>query len=140
MKPATPGILRKAIVPVVISLLISGCASTGAGPGIAYRGGVLTDAKGMTVYTYLKDSFNKSNCTGQCEANWPPLRAAANEYGMDDLRTFKRDDGTLQWAFDGKPLYLWIKDAKPGDKTGQGVANAWSTVIEPPTPKVVSDY
>lgn len=140
MKPATPRVLRKAIFPVVISILISGCASTGSGPGIAYRGGVLTDAKGMTVYTYLKDSFNKSNCTGQCEANWPPVRPAANEYGMNDLHPFKRDDGTLQWAFEGKPLYLWVKDAKPGDKTGQGVANAWSAVIEPATPKIVSDY
>ena len=36
-----------------------------------------------------------------------------------------RDDGGKQWAYKGKPLYLWAKDAKPGDKTGDGFNNVW---------------
>ena len=32
-----------------------------------------------------------------------------------------RDDGKKQWAMKGKPLYYWSKDAKAGDKTGEGV-------------------
>ena len=36
-----------------------------------------------------------------------------------------RDDGSKQWAYKGKPLYTWVKDAKPGDRTGDGFNNAW---------------
>jgi predicted lipoprotein with Yx(FWY)xxD motif len=36
-----------------------------------------------------------------------------------------RDDGTKQWAYQGKPLYTWSKDSKPGDRTGDGVNNLW---------------
>lgn len=37
----------------------------------------------------------------------------------------KRDDGVPQWAYKGRPLYTWSKDAKPGDRTGDGFNNAW---------------
>jgi len=36
-----------------------------------------------------------------------------------------RDDGSKQWAYKGKPVYLWGKDQKPGDKTGDGFNNVW---------------
>ena len=36
-----------------------------------------------------------------------------------------RDDGGKQWAYKGKPLYTWSKDAKAGDKTGDDVNNIW---------------
>jgi predicted lipoprotein with Yx(FWY)xxD motif len=36
-----------------------------------------------------------------------------------------RDDGSKQWAYKGKPLYTWVKDAKPGDVTGDGVNSVW---------------
>jgi predicted lipoprotein with Yx(FWY)xxD motif len=32
-----------------------------------------------------------------------------------------RDDGSAQWAYHGKPLYLWVRDKAPGDTTGDGV-------------------
>jgi predicted lipoprotein with Yx(FWY)xxD motif len=32
-----------------------------------------------------------------------------------------RADGSKQWAYDGKPFYLWMNDKKPGDVTGDGV-------------------
>jgi predicted lipoprotein with Yx(FWY)xxD motif len=28
----------------------------------------------------------------------------------------------------GKPLYYWVKDTKPGDKTGDNVQNVWHIV------------
>jgi len=37
----------------------------------------------------------------------------------------RRDDGTSQWAYKGKPLYFWAKDAKPGDRSGDGVNQVW---------------
>ena len=39
-----------------------------------------------------------------------------------------RTDRTKQWTYDGKPLYLWIKDQKPGDMTGDGVKGVWHVV------------
>ena len=34
----------------------------------------------------------------------------------------ERTDGTKMWAYEGKPLYTFIKDKKPGDVTGDGAA------------------
>ena len=39
------------------------------------KGPALTDAKGMTLYTFDKDSAGKSACSGKCAENWPPLIA-----------------------------------------------------------------
>ncbi|MGH8849358.1 MAG: COG4315 family predicted lipoprotein, partial [Casimicrobiaceae bacterium] len=39
-----------------------------------------------------------------------------------------RDDGSKQWAYDGKPLYHWSKDKKPGDMTGDGFNGVWHAV------------
>src|SRR6185437_12433588 len=36
-------------------------------------GSIVTDPKGMTLYTYDKDTQGQSNCTGQCAVNWPPF-------------------------------------------------------------------
>jgi predicted lipoprotein with Yx(FWY)xxD motif len=32
-----------------------------------------------------------------------------------------RDYGSKQWAYESKPLFLWIEDQNPGDKSGDGV-------------------
>ncbi len=94
--------------------------------------GVLVDGAGMTLYTFDKDTAasGKSACNGQCAINWPPLAAAATDTGSGDYSVITRDDGAKQWALKGKPLYLWIKDKKPGDQTGDGVNGAW-TVAKP---------
>ena len=39
-----------------------------------------------------------------------------------------RDDGSRQRAYQGKPVRLWIKDQKPGDKSGNGVNKVWHVV------------
>jgi predicted lipoprotein with Yx(FWY)xxD motif len=36
-----------------------------------------------------------------------------------------RDDGSRQWAYKGKPLYLRAKDANPGEGAGDGAENLW---------------
>ena len=43
----------------------------------------------------------------------------------DYLFCLHRSTGHKQWTYKGKPLYLWIKDSKPGDRTGDGFNNAW---------------
>ena len=89
--------------------------------------GALTNSAGMTLYTFDKDAAGsgKSTCNGPCAANWPPLMAAADAKPSGYYTVVTRDDGGKQWAYKGKPLYLWIKDSKPGDKTGDGFNNAW---------------
>ncbi|HEX6959145.1 MAG TPA: hypothetical protein VF194_14275 [Ferrovibrio sp.] len=90
-------------------------------------GPVLTDAKGMTLYIFDKDTMpGKSVCNGKCAENWPPLKADAAAKAMGNWTVIARDDGSKQWAYKGKPLYGWVKDQKPGDTTGDGFLNgAW---------------
>jgi predicted lipoprotein with Yx(FWY)xxD motif len=91
---------------------------------------ILTDAKGMTLYTFAKDQPGVSNCNDNCAKNWPPLMAAADAKPMGEWTIVTRADGTRMWAYKGMPVYLWIKDAKPGDNTGNGVGNgAWKTAV-----------
>ncbi|HVO14059.1 MAG TPA: hypothetical protein VMV26_02550 [Alphaproteobacteria bacterium] len=89
-------------------------------------GKVLVDKKGMTLYTFDKDPMGKSACNGKCAENWPPLLATAQAQASGDFSLITRDDGKKQWAYKGKPLYLWVKDQKPGDTTGDKVNNVWA--------------
>lgn len=90
---------------------------------------VLTDANGMTLYTYDKDTAGVSNCYDKCADNWPPLFAAEGAMPEGEFTLVTRTDGKVMWAYDGKPLYLWVKDQKPGDTTGDGVGEVWHTAI-----------
>lgn len=94
--------------------------------------GVLAAQNGMTLYTFDKDAAGsgKSVCNGPCASNWPPLFAADGDRAAGDWSVITRDDGKKQWAFKGKPLYYWIKDQKPGDRSGDGVNNAWRLARE----------
>ncbi|MGU9853574.1 COG4315 family predicted lipoprotein [Pseudomonas koreensis] len=90
------------------------------------KDGMFTDHKGMTLYTFAKDSAGKSMCNDKCAANWPPLMAAAGDKSMGDWTVIKRDDGKMQWAYEGKPLYTFVMDKKAGDMTGEGkMDGAW---------------
>ncbi|MER9544656.1 hypothetical protein NKI72_21645 [Mesorhizobium sp. M0437] len=86
---------------------------------------IYTDASGMTLYTYDKDEAGKSNCYDKCAANWPPLKADANAKAEGEWTIVDRTDGIRMWAYEGKPLYTFIKDKKAGDVTGEGVGGVW---------------
>jgi predicted lipoprotein with Yx(FWY)xxD motif len=89
---------------------------------------VLTNANGMTLYVYDPDTTaGKSVCNGPCAASWPPLLAAAGAVPVGKYTLVTRDDGSQQWAYDGKPLYNWKNDKQPGDATGDGVGGKWHT-------------
>jgi predicted lipoprotein with Yx(FWY)xxD motif len=90
------------------------------------KSGMFVSAKGMTLYTFDKDTPGKSACNGPCATNWPPALVADNAKGAGDWTVVVRDDGLKQWAYKGKPVYGWTKDTKPGDTTGDGFMNgAW---------------
>lgn len=120
--------MRKLLIAAAVTLMVA-CStypSMAASP-TKTMDGVLTNAAGMTLYTFDKDAAGsgKSVCSGPCAVNWPPLMAASDAKASGDYTVVVRDDGSRQWAYKGKPLYLWIKDTKPGDRTGDGVNNVW---------------
>jgi predicted lipoprotein with Yx(FWY)xxD motif len=88
-------------------------------------GKVYTDEKGMTLYFFDEDEPNKSNCYGECAAAWPPFLAAADAQPEGEWTIVERTDGTRMWAYEGKPVYTYVKDTKPGDATGEGVGGVW---------------
>ena len=107
--------------------LASSALAAGEPVGIKVSDGMLTNTAGMTLYTFDNDPAGggKSVCNGPCAANWPPVMAAADAKPSGDYTIVTRDDGAKQWAYKGKPLYLWVKDQKPGDKTGDGFNKVW---------------
>jgi predicted lipoprotein with Yx(FWY)xxD motif len=89
-------------------------------------GTILVSSAGRTLYLFKADVGMQSACAGPCVAKWPPLvttgkPSASSGLTASKLGTITRSDGTRQVTYDGHPLYLFVKDHKPGDVTGQGV-------------------
>ena len=123
----------KALAAVLLAAALGACASMGGAPMPAkFEGGMLVSSAGMTLYTFDKDAVGsgKSTCNGQCAVNWPPLMAAGTDHASGDWSIVVRDDGSKQWAYKSMPLYLWTKDQKPGDKTGDGFNKVWHIVAQ----------
>lgn len=89
------------------------------------KNGMMVDQKGMTLYTFDKDADGKSMCNGSCAESWPPLMAPADGKAAGEWTMIKRDDGKMQWAYDGKPLYTFKMDKKAGDMMGDGKMDMW---------------
>lgn len=101
-----------------------------AEPVARMANGMLVNASGMTLYTFDKDvaGSNKSMCNGPCIALWPAVAAAAGAKPEGDYSIITRDDGSLQWAYKGKPLYTYTADKKAGDATGDNFKDVWHVV------------
>jgi len=126
---------------VAVSAVIAGCAAMGGAP-VKFSDGVLVNTAGMTLYTFDKDpaGAGKSVCNDKCAVAWPPLKAAADDRASGDFSVITRNDGSRQWAHKGKPLYLWVKDQKPGDRTGDGFNKVWRVVHQEYAPLPPSGY
>ncbi len=110
----------------LLALSLTACASMfGDAPPAKVSDGMFVDEKGMTLYTFDRDTTAKIACVAQCAVNWPPLIAPADAKATGEWTVVARDDGRKQWAYKGKPVYTWVKDTKPGDKTGDGFNNLW---------------
>ncbi|HEV8519636.1 MAG TPA: hypothetical protein VGQ54_13765 [Burkholderiales bacterium] len=119
--------IRNGIAVLILGLAVSGSAFAQNAPA-KKTGGIMTDNAGKTLYTFDKDAGGKSACNGPCAGNWPPLMAGSDAKASGDWSIITRDDGSKQWAYKGKPLYLWSKDQKPGDMTGDGFNGVWHVV------------
>ena len=128
------GIGAASVIALTTAAFVGLAAAQGGVPvklGSTSKGQTLVDAKGMTLYTFDKDSAGKSACNGPCAHNWPPLAADAGAKPDGAYTIIKRADGSAQWAYRNKPLYTWIKDTKPGDVTGDGFLNGAWHVAQP---------
>jgi predicted lipoprotein with Yx(FWY)xxD motif len=101
-------------------------------------GSILSDQNGWILYTFSADQSGMSNCSDACAKAWPPFIVSngvqPQASGSDvtgKLDVITRSDGTMQVTLDGKPLYYFVKDAKAGDATGNGINafnGSWSVV------------
>jgi predicted lipoprotein with Yx(FWY)xxD motif len=94
-------------------------------------GDILVDGEGRTLYAFTKDQGDQSACSGECATNWPALTGTATAgtgAQASLLSTATQAGGTDQVTYDGKLLYYFAGDAKPGDTNGQGVGTVWFAV------------
>lgn len=112
--------------------LLAGCGSMmqASAPPMMMKDGMLVDTKGMTLYTFDRDTAGsgKSACNGECAVKWPPALAKTDDKPSGDATIITRDDGRRQWAFRGKPVYTWPEDQQPGDKYGDNYNKVWHIV------------
>jgi predicted lipoprotein with Yx(FWY)xxD motif len=84
---------------------------------------VLTNSKGLTLYSFGPDTSTTSNCNGSCATYWPPVvgPVTAGPGVTGTLSTITRADGTIQATYDGHPLYTYVADTAPGQDKGNGI-------------------
>lgn len=120
----------KHLLPGLLLALAASIGIAHAAAPVKTANGMLVDAKGMTLYTFDKDAGGKSACNGPCATMWPPVVAAPGATPDGDMTLITRDDGAKQWAYKGKPVYLYKSDTKPGDAAGDNFKDVWH-VIKP---------
>lgn len=110
--------------------LSSALALTFLVAGAAQAATLLTAENGMTLYIFDKDKGGVSACYDACAVMWPPYAAKAGEKKGEGWTTVERKDKSLQWAYDGKPMYFFKGDTKAGDKKGDGMKGVWHVIME----------
>lgn len=90
------------------------------------RGAVFTDAEGMTLYTPAP----RANCSGRCLDTWKPLRAPAAAVAVGNWTIIAGEDGTPQWAYQGRAVFRSTKDFQIGDMSGED--GLWNAIRVPP--------
>jgi predicted lipoprotein with Yx(FWY)xxD motif len=97
-------------------------------------GAFLVGADDMTLYIYTSDPLDETVCYDRCAENWPPLLVdSADDITYPEgipgeFSTVERTDGTLQVAYNGLPLYYYVRDEAVGDAVGQARGDKWWVV------------
>lgn len=121
----------------VLAVVLLVVAVAGAGTNAAATGGsgqelkttsihgvtVLTNAKGLTLYSFAPDTPTKSVCNGSCAQYWPPVpgHVTAGPGVTGTITTIKRSDGSSQSTYNGHPLYTYVSDTAPGMASGNNL-------------------
>ena len=127
MKTMKTGLFAAAIVATIFAgIAAAEEVGTKSKDGV---GSYLADSRGMTLYSFDKDSPGKSVCAGPCVGIWPIFYAekVTVSAGLDakNFGTITRDDGKKQTTYKDAPLYYFSKDKAPGDTNGQGFKDIW---------------
>jgi len=121
-------------VLVLACVLVALCvpATQAASPATvsAHRssfGQVLFDGRGFVLYAFTRDPRGTSVCRGACARAWPPYLVktrprAGGGAAARLLGTTKRQDGSLQVTYAGRPLYYYVGDRRPGQILCQNVS------------------
>jgi predicted lipoprotein with Yx(FWY)xxD motif len=101
-------------------------------------GTLLVSSTGFTLYQLGSERKGTIKCTGSCAKIWPPLLLAAGAkpiagpgVSQAKLGAIKRPDHGTEVTYNGKALYRFASDSKPGAVTGQNVAGFHVVVTNP---------
>jgi predicted lipoprotein with Yx(FWY)xxD motif len=111
------GDLRDAPVPAAISLVEENGALK------------FCDDEGNSLYVSDADPPGRSACVGHCAEQWPPVAAPPDAHQIGDWSPIRRTDGSLQWAYKGKPVYTFSGDTAAGQTHGAGVGGVWRLLV-----------
>jgi predicted lipoprotein with Yx(FWY)xxD motif len=116
-------------VPMALARGAKTVAAEATAPSLHEK--VLTDTKGLTLYTLSGEKPGHYLCTGACLKAWPPLDVAAGTTpkGPVKLGTVKRE-GKTQVTYKGMPVYTFSGDSKKGEANGEGLKDVgvWHAV------------
>jgi len=123
----------RALAAVAVACALTGTAIAASNTQAVVKmrttplGKILVAANGKTLYLFMHDTGTKSTCTGACATYWPPLiTTGAPKAGAGVnaalLGTTRRANGQMQVTYHGHPLYFYVKDAKAGQTSGEGVS------------------
>src|SRR5215475_11212904 len=90
-------------------------------------GVVLVNAKGRTLYVFMKDKQHRVTCTGSCTNFWFPLKKGSGKPKAGGtakaklLGSVKNPAGGKVVTYNKWPLYTYTGDSGAGKATGQGV-------------------
>ncbi len=104
---------------------------TSTGVSVAMTDGgleYLTTKDGMSLYVYLEDDYNVSNCFNECLEKWP-IFYSDELLPEDGFGTLERNDGKKQSTYLEMPLYTFAGDKNPGDINGHGLKGVWSLAV-----------
>ncbi len=84
---------------------------------------------GRSLYVSDLDPAGRSVCVGQCASQWPPIAAPQDAHQIGDWTPIRRPDGSWQWAYKGKPVYLFSGDTAAGQTHGAGLQGVWRLLV-----------
>ena len=87
--------------------------------------GAPSPANGRALYFYDKDEEGVSKCVGQCTTAWPPLTPSADAQANGSWTIISRPDGSRQWAYKGRPVYVFYRDKADSIATGAQIIPGW---------------
>ena len=93
-------------------------------------GEIFVGDNGSPLYTFDGDAKSAAPlCVGEACVEWRPYAAAQLAKPVGDFSVVRRDDGVVQWAYKGKPLFTFDGDVVPGDVKGDGAAGKWHVAM-----------